>query len=437
MSSSQRKITKSHISSAHITGRITTESSGGNVVYIERYVTTQNRISNATDTGTTRTNILGRWHHTIGSGDVNGFKCRWNNRRGDATTNTELATGNIITITQNLIEFNGFQAFVKHSASDTVVLADGSYNNDSDTVLPSQFGLTKFTVGDTFYGKFLGFLPTGAGKIPYGPRNTTDFTGCQFAFYNPGETTVSDITTPGLFTATGIGLFNRSVGFCPQIIGTFVAGDAIVRGIVGDSITAGTGDQGTGNKAGRGHFARSLTDADGVSNPIAGINWAVHGSGATLAIGGAMIKSQFPNINIGASAPGTNNFGMLGTSVSVATMNGYQQQIMSDMRAAGVRKIGLMKLGPRADSTDAWVTETNQTPFAGWMSGGNPDVYNGSINTLGADFILDMGFVRGTDPFKWVVNGVANYSAFDNTHPSTGGHVMMANGNRPIWQAQT
>lgn len=411
--------------------------SGGAIVYTERYVTTQNRIANATDTGTTRPSWLCRWHHTIGSGDVTGFRLRRNNRRGDATTNTELATGNTITIDQTVIEFNGFVVPVLTGGLASTTLADGSYNNHTDMIYPSQFGLTKFTVGDTFYEKMIGTVPTGAGKLPYGPRNTTDFTGCQFAFFDPAVTFPSDINTPGVFTATGTALFSRTVGFCSQVVGTFVAGDAIVRGFVADSIGAGTGDQGTGNKAGRGHFNRSLTDSDGVSNPIAGINWAVHGSGATLAIGGAMIKSQYANVNIAASAVGTNNFGMLGTSVSVATMNGYQTQILSDFRAAGVRKAGLMKLGPRADSSNLWVDEAGQTPFAGWMSGGNPDVYNGSINTLGADFILDMGFVRGTDPFKWVVNGAANYSAFDNTHPSTGGHIIMANGNRTIWQAQT
>lgn len=414
------------------------------------FATVQNRINNATDNGgSTAAGVQGatavearlawgcRWHHTFGSGNLDKIRFSYDNWRGEASNNQEFNTGNSFTVTAGHMDYNGQIVPILFSGERSLTVADGAAEVQSDWIYPAQFGLTEFPRGDTFFTKEHGTVPgptpSTNGRLPTSYRQVADFAGCQMFFYAPGQTTISDIDTPGMFTSTGATRYDRSSGRCPIVLGTYVGGDKPVRMAIGDSMTQGTGD-GSAFKHGRGSFQRSMVDADGNSNPFSSANFAVHGSAATLAVQGSKMRSYAKYANCAMINYGTNDFSLSGDSISVSGMMTRVNNIRTAYSVINpTMRWGIHALGPRNNSTDNWATEANQTTLTNWGSGGNPDVYNQGLSTAGYDVVFPNTAVRGTDYHKFAANGTANYMAFDNTHYSANGYIVTANQDRPLF----
>lgn len=407
----------------------------------ELIATVQNRPANATDTGGTtaganpRTNWVARWHHIVGSGDRDKIRLSFDNWWGNASTNTVNNTGNIVTITEMYMELNGFFVPVLFSGIGTRILTDGEAKVTSDYLYPSQFGLSQFTVGATFWTKGNGSVPV-AGKMPDNARYTQDLTGCQFAWYSPVDTTISSTSSTGVYTATGVAFLSRTSGFCPIVLGTFVGADKPVRMVKGDSIPEGQG-QTKGEKVGRGYWQSAQVDADGTSNPVASINMSIYGSASTIHTSDARMQQYDVNVNSVLIEAGTNDFTATGTGVTPATMLTRAKALRDACIANGITKVAVQQLGVRATSSDSlWQNEANQTTVANWGSGGPIDIYNQSLSTADFTMVFPNDACRGTDRFKWLCNGTTKYTASDSVHPSGPtvgvGHTLKANEIRPL-----
>lgn len=406
-----------------------------------RAVTTQNRVNKGHDNGgstsagvqgavgvSARTGWGRRWHHTIGSGDVDKIRFRYDGWYGSSGTSTTPNLGNDYTITGGVVECNGFVVPILFSGGRSKTIVDGDVDIYCDWLYPSQFGLAKFSRGDMFYTKELGTVPVVNGRLPTQNRNASDYTGCQMFFYAPNETTVSTVDAAGVFTSTGALLYTRANGAAPVVYGTFIGGDKPVRLVHGDSITEGTGDGAF--KHGRGWFQRAQVDADGDSNPYASINLAIHGSTSALAAN-ARMKSYYAYANSVVIFYGTNDFGSVGTGTTSAAMLTSVNTMKTAANTGGITKVAVHELGVRASSSDSlWANEANQTTFSGWGAGGEPDLYNQALATAGFTTVFTNQSCRGTDRFKWITNGTTKYAANDDTHPSAGGYILMADENR-------
>lgn len=162
----------------------------------------------------------------------------------------------------------------------------------------------------------------------------------------------------------------------------------------------------------------------------------MHGSTALAGITDSRISDLYKYCTHGHVFYGTNDLGSAGVSKTPAAMLSRVQALRSQMKAGGIGPVGASHLLVRASSTDLWVTEENQTTFTGWGSGGNPELFNALLD---ADpdwaYIVTNDAVRGVDPYKWAVTGVARGVAYDDTHPSNGGATRMSVEAIPLMEA--
>ena len=93
--------------------------------------------------------------------------------------------------------------------------------------------------------------------------------------------------------------------------------------------------------------------------------------------------------------------------------------------------IAVMKISPRADSTNLYVDLAGQTPRTPFTPGGIRDQYNTWLDTQkGVLFedLIDPNPYWESSPGSglWVVNGTANYPTTDGTHPRGALHIAAA-----------
>lgn len=402
-----------------------------------RTVVQNNVIQNAKETRG-KTGYATRWPYIIGSGAVKEVLLSFNNwiLLGN---NTMANNGSALNLVKASVEYNGVVVPVTFGGSRTVTIADGASDLQSDVIPATAFGgITSLPVGAIIYVKTVLLLPATTATVPSNAKNAAQ-SGAAVRWYDPAVTTLSDADVAGQFTSTGTAPETRTGGMSPLVLGRYVTGDPNTYIFIGDSITQGTGDgSGSGRIGGLGWAARALTDADGTSNPKSFINFAVHGSASTAATADDRLYNFYKYATRATLFYGTNDLGQNGAGATLATMQGRLTTIAQNLKTkpgSAITKILAGHLLPRATSTDAWATLENQTPTgAGWDAGGVvPQLNDWLTSQVGVlfDGYTHFQSVRNTgNDFRWATNGTANYAATDETHPSTGGHTLMANDAR-------
>ena len=195
---------------------------------------------------------------------------------------------------------------------------------------------------------------------------------------NGGFTATSDLTAPGsaaIGYSTGFYYGPAAILGCPD--GSRTAKSVV---LLGDSIAAGIGDSGclyTNPGLGSGGFVlRALSGEAGL------LNNAMPGESADGFLGTVGSFRRYGNVGYANSAIieyGTND---LNSGTATATeLQASLLTLATNIRRMGISKVFLTTLVPRATSTDAFATSTNQTPISteservahnNWVRGGCP-----------------------------------------------------------------
>jgi phage terminase large subunit-like protein len=164
---------------------------------------------------------------------------------GVVNTGNTLTYSNVYLESVNLV----MSVPVSFGGSGTKVLTDGVTDVVSDPILPSLFGLSKFTVGERYFVRGFIDIPI-SGSMPY--ANYYDCALSTAASYDTGATTCTNISGTGVLTYSGAGTTASSVN-PPLLVGRFVGSDANTWLGVGDSINEGYFDT-------TGRAANAVTD---------------------------------------------------------------------------------------------------------------------------------------------------------------------------------
>jgi len=297
---------------------------------------------------------------------------------------------------------------------------------ESDDILPSSFGLTKFDVGAELFLWLEAEAVTATNRIIMMYRYDKS-AGMRAVQYNPATTSINFDST-GAMVVTGSDFNEWTTGNTTEIaatlIGTFEGADQPVWGAIGDSIPTGDGDGLQADDI-AGFVQRSMFDADGTSNPVAIMKMTLSGYKLQAAAGlAAQFQGWFGYANRWFDELGTNDITAVAGTISLATMQGYKNTIWSAMRAAGVPRIYAMDYLPR--TTGTYTTEAGQTvASADYNTGGLTDQLSSWFtskvgdNTINGKLRLTSAY--GTNPYVWPANSTA-----DGLHPNQATHITMA-----------
>lgn len=346
---------------------------------------------------------------------------------------SEFNVGNDYAIAEQSLEANGVVVPVLYGGGRSKTVIDGAVDVQSDPILPSSFGLSKFSYNDQIWIKTKLTLSATGLRLPYTPTRSDAVAGGQCSWYDTAATTVSSTDVTGVYTIlSGAAFDSRLNGYRPIILGRpLVDGRSFIA--VGDSIAESFVDNGNPYPIhGLAFVQRSMRDSTG-GDLLPCLNLARSASSSFAVSAGTKSKQLYKYARFGIDEYGTNN-------LTASTLQPSLQLIWSDMRAAGVEKIIRTKFLPRTNTTDNWATTANQTYTGAHGPGLDAEVMNnwfatelsaGRIDYLvGMDSISDLAF--GGDRWKWRVNGTANYIASDTTHPTGQGHEFMAQELRPV-----
>lgn len=373
-----------------------------------RVAALRNKLPNQTQTLSGSTlYFYSRFKYVVGSGDLTKIKLSFSNFY--AYTDT---VGNAVYIDDVALERETGSATtpVYFSAGRTLTLADGDVDIKSDEILPSVFGLSTFARGDVLWVKVRGHVNTSGHKIPVG-RSYAENGSTFAAYYSPGSTTLSSTDTFGPYTWGGTAPTIMNFGFSPVMIGVYSGVDPYTYFGIGSSVFNGT----AGNNGG--YFQEAMTDVGGVNNPLSSIECALGGTTQTQWAGGTKWKTYIAYARIAVSEVGFNE---LNSALH------KHQDLTYYFKNGGAQIILRPALITNTSSTDSWATEANQTKVAESNFVANNAFFaeqaaNGFVG--GYSF---MSSVRGTDAYKWLTNGSANYMTTDGSHPSAAGYTALA-----------
>lgn len=222
--------------------------------------------------------------------------------------------------------------------------------------------------------------------------------------------------------------FNQGTGFMPQVLARTSTRVPVV-GMLGDSITQGSGDQ-TDPTWGATSWARGLRGV------IPAVNVGRFAEQASNYLSNPRGRSSVLRDSIThlVFAYGRNDFD---SSVSSATMLTRMQNTLNPYLARGV-KCYVATVTPRTTSTDSWITEVNQTVHnAGFEA--QRVAYNAAIRANWASYGLSgiFDFARVMDPTdsgKWIVTGYTGRFSY-GAATLTGGAITAV--SRPSYSAGT
>lgn len=364
----------------------------------------------------------------------------WTSRIGSAPV-TEIG----VQITNGVFRSNGvytslsartFEVWVWYNAvcikmtlngSQVYSASAGEVDITSTLVPASAFGVSEFPVNALIGYKCRQVFATG-DTVGFNARDVRSSSEHQSVFYDTATTTIGNEDGVGKFTLTGGTPQARNNGFQPFIIGRFNTVDAPVFVATGDSNTDGVGDSSDISDALGGGWFQKLMANFYNDAPTASMNLAVSGATSIHALT-SEITTYFKYANQAITAFGTNDMGTAGTGdLSVYYSN--TNQIIANMKAAGINNVHSSQLPPRSDSTDLWVTSINQTPLTGWDDPtDNSSLLNANLDTAtNVDSVISLNSVREVgDIYKWLTDGVTErLTAYDNTHLSANGNALRA-----------
>lgn len=343
---------------------------------------------------------------------------------------TETNVGNDHTI-QVAVEWPGqsTQQVTFGGLTTPVTIPDGTAQFISDPIFPSAFGLTTFPANTVFW---LRSRKTVASAGMSFPSHTSSAVSGEGSFYSTGVAAASQLMGSGVMT-TPPGGNTASLEAGPSaIIGIPIGTPDIAVLLLGDSIMTGNnetaGNSGNGsNDSGWG--ARGLFSVNSRSVPFGKI--CVGGAiGVTMAAGLAKSATFFPYYTHAMCEVGTNDLAAAGWT-SAQTLAGLRT-LWTRMKAGGIRHIEQSLILARTTSTDVFATTANQTPVAGFNTGGTlRDPLNASIIANVGSNNLDnyLNIIPGADDAThldvWQANGTNNFATNDGVHPQPAIHATI------------
>lgn len=374
-----------------------------------------------------------RTRHTFGGQNVTEMRIVWcgfyaNASSGDTNTgsdNTLNASVEIIGAPTPLVR-------VKFSDVNQGTITNGAAYYISDTLYPSDFGLSVFAANSIFWVKDERECPTSGSIVNHGQISTPTLSGEGMATAATG--TATQVDTAGALVFTG-GWTTSTTRFMPvAFIGKTVAPEISLL-ILGDSIDNRQADgAGDGANGGGGFWVRGTYSIGGRAIPY--VNFGNPSERASLfkTAQGDKRRSLLAQLGLthAVTGLGTND---LGNGRTAAQTIADLRLIWADLRAnRGITHIEHRLITPRATvSVDSWATIIGQTPSVGFETGGTlRDPLNAAIianvGSDGLDAYLDLNTgaaADGTALDKWAVTGAANYATADGIHPSAAMHGIM------------
>lgn len=326
---------------------------------------------------------------------------------------------------------NGVTKTVTWNGSPTRTLADGEYDVLSDVLLPSDFGLTSFEVGQ--------YVTI---------RNVAEVQAGQFIPQKEGSDTGR---TEGIIYDPAVCTLNETGSFAPSVTGTewsYAQGTSIM--LVGEFVD-GLGDPRTFMFDGDSMFANAARSA----YEIVAASTAPFIAGMQVGrIGGQQaVVTDYPVIyrdcwlkycNTLLNEYGTNNVGeglgkLQGTSAAAWTFYRQNARVHPSARSFKILRTSLL-----VKTTGTFASEAGQTVAAGWDAGGTVDQFHAWLQAQlgvgnGPDAYIDVrtgvgGTIRdATNPYKWQSTNGARTG--DGLHPYGSTAAILAANLRPAMDA--
>lgn len=341
------------------------------------------------------------------------------------TDRTPNPIGNTVTISAVGVEsWDGSSvASVTFNGSPSVTMASTEYQILSDYIDASSLGMQSFPDGTKLWIRIEANVPTAASYFPYQKPTITSLvsSGARVDFYNSGATTLNNgAHSTGLPSYTGTAVTTGPSPIPVVTLGEYVdAMDDKSLIVMGSSIDLGASDTDTMNitsEAGSGFIARVA-----YRERIPMLNLAIFGgTSKTYDNNKAFFQPWLQYGRFALEGIGNND---LGAGYTYADIQGRLVTRASDMRAAGIEKIGRLTLSPRTTSTDSWATLANQTIATYFGPGTHAEtlrnwMINDSVTAGVYNQIIDITQTDETGNFwYWKTNGTANYATSDGIHP--------------------
>lgn len=402
----------------------------GNAAAVQplRFASPYNRLNTIAGiaSSTTYLNVRGRIPFYIGSGDMSQLVFAFSGF--NVTGGNINALGNDYTIVSMAIEKDGgTYAPVTFSGGRSQVVTSGAIEVLSDALLPSAFSLSKFTKGEKYWMRIEYSVASTGLKFMQNYISYAQMPGSgSLGVAMNGSSVVSAVDATGTMTYSSIQNFGNF--YTPIVLGRFVSGDPKTIIGIGDSIIQGTGDTNANGQSGG--FSQALTDADHLSNPIAGATFGYSGSVASLWSGAnsSFILNYLKYAKYAVDEYQTNKFQSLNNNL--ATAKSEVLTLWTSLANAGITTVLRTKIHPR--TTDA--TNTALLPSC-FTPGGDARLFNDWLDTPGLGSaqgvtltLLPINSTRAStnqtlDNFYfWNAAG----STDDGTHPSPAGHALEA-----------
>lgn len=345
----------------------------------------------------------------------------------------ETDTGNAFTVASCAIEsLSGTVVPVTFGGVRSKLIADGANDVQSDIILPSAFGLQKFSRGEQYWIKLILNVPSN-GKIPRTSRMVSAVAGSQIAWYQSSVTTPSSTDVAGLFTTSGTAAQSQTNGYQPIVLGHPVTdGPSFIA--VGDSIGDGTGDATAANLYGHGFIQRAMGN-NGV-NPYPCLNFCRPSTTSDHAVASTKWRAYIKYARYAIEEFGANDIVI--STKSVAATQSSMSNLWAILKSEGIQGIIKSSFMCFTTSTDNWLTAANQAIRTGWTAGDKTDQLNAWYATKVSDGTLTAcvtypNIRDAGNANKWLTDGTtANYVTTDGVHPSPLGHDLMAQRLRPV-----
>lgn len=385
-------------------------------------VATRGNVMTSESTGRTSANCLqcARTRNFFGSVDVSEIKIVFQAYWVD--TAAEVNGSNGYTVRCN-VEYNGVSVRALFGGQRDGVVAAGEAFFASDALLPAAFGVSKFTAGTQFWIR--AERQYAVNDKPLFHETTayeTPITDERYVVNAAGAVSQLDATGP-LNTLNGW-LAQTHVWTPLCVIGKPIGKKMMAVGFIGGSVEAKLADTLGDGETGGGYLRRALFTAK-----IANVALTKSGETAKVfAASNAKRAAVFPYLTHAFGGHGGNDYS---TGETVANTLTRLATIWSVLRAGGVGHVEQLSLHPKTNSTDAWATVANQTPRAGYETGGawRDFAHTQIIAAVTSDPNLDGFFdlsssqVDATQTDRWKAPPA---STTDGTHPKNTIHQAMA-----------
>lgn len=397
-----------------------------NTVRPEQFIATGGAICPGTSAVTTASTQCrqSRTRHRIGFAGFRTMRIVWCNYYvTTGNTETDLPA---VTDFQASVTMNGITKRVTFSGSNSTTMTAGQATLYSDEMYCTDFGLQPYqTPSVNFYIFARSVVAVGDVQPAWGGTVVQPAGEPANSVLTIYSSTANNQVMNG--TAVNTSGVNIGAGLHPPlaIIGRSYAANKSLL-IVGDSIITGFNDNAIpqasdGSNSAGGYVARA-TYASSV--PYCSISRFASTVAAFTNANTTKRQLMYPYASIGLCNYGTND---LTTQTAAAVLTNIRSNVFTKLKTVPSIKWVVQQLViPRATSTDSFLTLANQTPIAGFETGGTKrDPYNAGIianvGSNGLDAYVDFnGAVADPSALdKWLVNNVNTfYSTTDGVHPS-------------------